>query len=317
MTPAPTQGMALLLDEPPRLVRPTFALILQMAGLTPGDRQAMWIQQVHYWLTYHRTQNHRAKHFKKGRWWVWNTIDAWNAQFPFWSRSTMVRIIQRSAETGIILQDNFNLRRYDRTLWYSIEYGLLDKWYHDYLRAVEDQDPSSQNEIMGHVSVPLFTMPDRENGRSQTAILQDGSLGSPIPEITTETTSIEYQKTWSAALGELELQMTRATSNTWIRPMHIGPVHRDERSATIVLRCPNSYIADWNANRLCAPIQRTLAGILELHIEDLDLQFQYPEPGQVAGDPTTQIWITHSNQPTENAGKTLPTKENPRCNAYQ
>ena len=291
MTPAPTQGMALLLDEPPRLVRPTFALILQMAGLTPGDRQAMWIQQVHYWLTYHRTQNHRAKHFKKGRWWVWNTIDAWNAQFPFWSRSTMVRIIQRSAETGVILQDNFNLRRYDRTLWYSIEYGLLDQWYHDYLRALEDQDPSSQNEIMGHVSVPLFTMPDRENGRSQTAILQDGSLGSPIPKTTTETTSIENQETWSAALGELELQMTRATFNTWIKPMRIGSIQRQNGSATVTLLCANEYIKDWNEHRLFSPIARTLAGILEINQENLDLVFD-------VGDPVPQISIGHPIEQT-------------------
>lgn len=287
MTPTTPNSMALLLDEPPRLVRPTFALMLQMAGLRPGDRQAMWIQQVHYWLTYHRTQNHHTRHYKKGHWWVWNTIEDWNAQFPFWSRSTMVRVIERSTETGVILQDNFNLKGYDRTLWYSIEYELLDQWYHDYLRATEDQDPSSQNEIMAHVNLPLFIMPDRANGRSQTEIIHDPKARSPIPETTTETTSIENQKTWSAALGELELQMTRATFNTWIKPMRIGSLQRQDGSATVTLLCANHYIKDWNEHRLLSPIARTLAGILQIDEENLNLVFD------AAGDPICQISIAH------------------------
>jgi chromosomal replication initiator protein len=66
------------------------------------------------------------------------------------------------------------------------------------------------------------------------------------------------QKIWQAALGELELQMTRATYNTWIRPVSAVSYDHD----TFVLGTPNGYIKDWLENRLYAPIQRTLSGIL-------------------------------------------------------
>jgi chromosomal replication initiator protein len=66
------------------------------------------------------------------------------------------------------------------------------------------------------------------------------------------------QKIWQAALGELELQMTRATYNTWIRPVSAVSYDQD----TFVLGTPNGYIKDWLENRLHAPIQRTLSGIL-------------------------------------------------------
>jgi chromosomal replication initiator protein len=66
------------------------------------------------------------------------------------------------------------------------------------------------------------------------------------------------QKIWQAALGELELQMTRATYNTWIRPVSAVSYEQD----TFVLGTPNGYIKDWLENRLYAPIQRTLSGIL-------------------------------------------------------
>ncbi len=75
------------------------------------------------------------------------------------------------------------------------------------------------------------------------------------------------QRVWQAALGELELQMTRATFNTWIRPVSAVSWERD----TFVLGTPNGYIKDWLENRLYAPIQRTLSGILDK--QQLDVQF--------------------------------------------
>ena len=66
------------------------------------------------------------------------------------------------------------------------------------------------------------------------------------------------QRVWQAALGELELQMTRATYNTWIRPVSALSYEND----VFCLGTPNGYIKDWLENRLYAPIQRTLSGIL-------------------------------------------------------
>jgi len=75
----------------------------------------------------------------------------------------------------------------------------------------------------------------------------------------------DIDRIWQAALGELELQMTKATFNTWIKPT--VAVSWDED--TFVLGAPNGYIKDWLENRLCTPIQRTLSGITghELSIE--------------------------------------------------
>ena len=75
------------------------------------------------------------------------------------------------------------------------------------------------------------------------------------------------QQVWQAALGELELQMTRATFNTWIKPVSAVSWDRD----TFVLGTPNGYIKDWLENRLYAPIHRTLSGILEQ--KQLNVQF--------------------------------------------
>jgi chromosomal replication initiator protein len=86
------------------------------------------------------------------------------------------------------------------------------------------------------------------------------------------------QRVWQAALGELELQMTRATYNTWIRPVSAVSYDHD----TFVLGTPNGYIKDWLENRLYAPIQRTLSGILG---RDITVQIIVWVDEQEVGEP--------------------------------
>ena len=68
----------------------------------------------------------------------------------------------------------------------------------------------------------------------------------------------EAQTVWNAALGELELQMTKETFNTWVKPTTVVSWQNDN----FVVGAPNGYIKDWLENRLHTPIQRTLSGIV-------------------------------------------------------
>jgi len=66
---------------------------------------------------------------------------------------------------------------------------------------------------------------------------------------------INPQRLWQAALGELELQMTRATFDTWLRDTHcIGMENGD----TLVVGVKNGYAVEWLENRLAPIIRRTL-----------------------------------------------------------
>ena len=54
------------------------------------------------------------------------------------------------------------------------------------------------------------------------------------------------ESAWKAALGELEMQMTRATFNTWLKDAHLLRV--EDESYVIGVR--NDYARDWLSNRL-------------------------------------------------------------------
>jgi chromosomal replication initiator protein len=104
------------------------------------------------------------------------------------------------------------------------------------------------------------------------------------------------QRVWQAALGELELQMTRATFNTWIKPVSAVSWDRD----TFVLGTPNGYIKDWLENRLYAPIQRTLSGILDQ--QKLDVQFiVWAEEHGI--ERTEMLPLIHTTAETSNNGR--------------
>jgi chromosomal replication initiator protein len=62
------------------------------------------------------------------------------------------------------------------------------------------------------------------------------------------------QKLWQAALGELQLQMTRATFDTWLRGSRV--VAYEDGALTLYVR--HAYAVDWLQNRLLPTIKRVL-----------------------------------------------------------
>jgi chromosomal replication initiator protein len=63
---------------------------------------------------------------------------------------------------------------------------------------------------------------------------------------------------WKATLGELELQMTRATFNTWLKDARLLGQDNDE----YIVGVRNDYAKDWLERRLYDTISRTLSSIV-------------------------------------------------------
>jgi len=68
---------------------------------------------------------------------------------------------------------------------------------------------------------------------------------------------------WSAALGELQLQMTQATFDTWLRDSRLLRYE----DGTFVIAVKNGYAKDWLEHRLAATIKRTLARLAERTVD--------------------------------------------------
>lgn len=101
----------LLYETPPLVVNPELAAAI-------GLNEAIVAQQLHYWLG-------RSTNEHEGHKWVYNTIGEWRQQFPFWSATTIKRIMASLREKGIIVVEQGVAQSMDRTNWYRLDYSAL------------------------------------------------------------------------------------------------------------------------------------------------------------------------------------------------
>ncbi|ETI69900.1 conserved phage C-terminal domain-containing protein [Neobacillus vireti] len=142
----------LLINESPVMIIPSLAAKI-------GLNEAVVLQQIHYWLGI-------SKHKIEGRTWVYNTYEEWQKQLPFWSVSTIKRAIRSLEMLGLLLSENWNQMKMDKTKWYSIAYEKLQEF--------EDSLPESQ-------SAPIKELAPDENSDKTKEFACDSSSKKVIP----------------------------------------------------------------------------------------------------------------------------------------
>ena len=147
----------LLIFENPLMIIPSLA---EKIGLN----ESIILQQFHYWLE-------RSNHIIDGKKWIFNTYKDWHQQFPFWSESTIKRIIKALEEKGYLVSGNWNRSKMDKTKWYTIDYEKLE----------ESEEPSFSQEE------PSLDQNDTTRGEIWNE--EQPELNQAIPEITTEITT--------------------------------------------------------------------------------------------------------------------------------
>ncbi len=123
----------LLMNEVPLMVQPSLAIKV-------GLNEALFLQQLHYWLE-------RSTKVIDDKKWIYNTIEKWHEQFPFWSIATIKRIISNLENKKLILSGNYNKLSIDRTKWYTINYTTLKELENENKKESSENNfkPSQQN----------------------------------------------------------------------------------------------------------------------------------------------------------------------------
>lgn len=141
-----------LIDEHPITFHPTLALAI-------GVNEAILLQKINLWLN---CKPHNAD----GRNWIYNTYKSWKEQLPFWSESTIKRIIKNLFDIGIIIKGNFNKSKFDKTVWYSIDYDKLD--------TIVDQ--KTQNYRLGQFDTTMVSSWTNRECQSDTTYTNDYTM---------------------------------------------------------------------------------------------------------------------------------------------
>lgn len=146
----------LLIQEPPLQVLPSLAVAI-------GLNDALLLQQLHYWLL-------KSTHQHDGCKWVYNTIEQWREQFPFWSADTIARALKRLETRGLIRSAHLAKHKWDRTTYFTIEYKAVRSMSAsgaDPCPQVADMDISSErtSSIRQETTTEMTT----ESGRKRPA----------------------------------------------------------------------------------------------------------------------------------------------------
>jgi hypothetical protein len=82
-----------------------------------GIDAAIMVKNFQFWLSQNRANK---RNFKDGRYWTYNTLEAFTELFPYWTKRQVRRILTNLKDRGIIQAGNYNKISSDRTKWYTI-----------------------------------------------------------------------------------------------------------------------------------------------------------------------------------------------------
>ncbi|WP_210523478.1 conserved phage C-terminal domain-containing protein [Pantoea ananatis] len=152
--------MSLLLKVKPLVVSPELASRI-------GLNEAIVLQQICYWL-----EDTTSGVEYDGKRWVYNTIEEWTEQFPFWSEKTVKRALTSLKSRGLIYVEQLKKTQHDRTNYYAINHA------NPLLTDGDKMTPSIRSNcpVRKGQSVPM----DKAN--------MSPSIGSTCPDLTENTT---------------------------------------------------------------------------------------------------------------------------------
>lgn len=167
----------LLLDDQPLVILPQLAVAI-------GLNESIVVQQLHYWLE-------KSENVHDGYKWIYNTYEDWREQFPFWSESTIRRIITKLEKIGIIVAANFNRSKIDKTKWYRIDYDKLAELTTPSNQSEQTTDQNDVSTVQNEQTTDEIDSPSGQNEQSICSNWTDEALNlnRPIPENTTEITT--------------------------------------------------------------------------------------------------------------------------------
>lgn len=145
-----------LLSEHPRLVYPTLANMLRSAD------KALILQQLHFLLSITEKVDNKYN-FVNNKWWVYNSYEEWQKEFPWLSVSTISRMFRWLEYAGLIESMQSVKHKSDRRKWYTIDYNEYKSAYEEWGKL----DPLRQIDFMVHrVKLARSKRPKWRNGLS-------------------------------------------------------------------------------------------------------------------------------------------------------
>lgn len=194
----------LLFDESPLCIIPSLAVKLGLAD-------AIIIQQLHYLLQ-------KTEYIFDGEPWIYKTAEEWAEIFPFWCEKTIRRTFTSLINKGYVKTGTFNHKKYDKTLWYTINYAVFGELENscDQSQRTKCPDGSGQNVQMDldkmsrPIPIDLYKNLKDKNKDLYTPEFEKWYKDYPNPENKGQTF-----RNWKSLLKEFTVEQLETAKNNY------------------------------------------------------------------------------------------------------
>ncbi|EKZ6910763.1 conserved phage C-terminal domain-containing protein [Listeria monocytogenes] len=174
----------LLINDYPLQVLPTLAREI-------GLNEAIVLQQIHYWLN-------KKQNLHDGRYWTYRSIQKWQEEnFSFWSVNTVKRTFTSLKEKKLLLTANYNKKKFDKTVWYSIDYDALEAMSQRVAQNEPTVSPKRANALAQNEPDNTLDLKEtsKENKKNTVEKLDDTSIFKNIIDFLNENAETNYRHT--------------------------------------------------------------------------------------------------------------------------
>ena len=239
----------------------------------PPDRFRRWARLTpDQWQTLWRTSHYAGPYRASLPPDLAEALDAWPEDFvtvfpdgPF-GDGLLDESRLRSALAGLgEPPGNFDVVIRGNLTWLVPDTSEVDDWLRSHATGI--QDAWAREGVLHKVAIAPVETPevDDSGGRvlsSPSLPSGDATAGAPLREYSRGRRGGATQ-VWQATLDELQLQMTQATFDTWLRDSKL----LESEDGVCVVEVKSEYAKDWLEHRLLSTIERVLVRVLGRAVE--------------------------------------------------
>ena len=99
-----------------------------------GVNEAILLHNILFWIAKNKANK---TNMHEGKFWTYNSAEAFTELFPFWNGQKIRRILVSLEKQGAIVSGSFNKKPYDKTKWYSSP--LVDSFFNNEQCIIQNQ----------------------------------------------------------------------------------------------------------------------------------------------------------------------------------
>ena len=151
-----------------------------------GVECAILIHHFQHWI---RINRFAKRNIREGRCWSYQSRREIQAHFPYWSFDEIRRLCEKLIEVGVLITNNFNKSKVDKTLWYAFvnekEFGVDEEFSN---KVYERQNclsrgKSASPEGKSATPIPDTKSKDKERERERKGASPPASPPPPLAPI--------------------------------------------------------------------------------------------------------------------------------------